>query len=297
MTGGRRRFLGGLLAAGVIPAPTWADAGAPAYLSAAAKPDGSYILCGISAGHEIVFEIPLPARGHAAAAHPARPEAVAFARRPGTFAIVLDCASDRAKATLAAPEGRHFYGHGAYTPDGDWLLTTENDYETARGVIGIWDVAAGYRRAGEFYSGGIGPHDIKRLPDTDIFVIANGGIETHPDTGRTKLNIATMQPNLAYLEAGKIVELAALPPAMHKNSIRHLAVSPDSDVAFGMQWQGDGPVHALVGLHRPDSVASVDHQSQDERRRQGSDTCGIGRCRDFGDPDCQALWRVCRDHL
>lgn len=247
---GRRHFIGGLLAAGLLPQPTWADAGAPAYLSAAASQDGTYLLCGIGDDLDLRFRIPLPARGHAAAAHPTRPEAVAFARRPGTFALVIDCVSGQPKATLASSSGRHFYGHGVFSKTGDWLFTTENDFEAGQGRIGVWDVHAGYTRAGEFESGGIGPHDIKRLPGSETLIIANGGIDTHPETGRTKLNIATMQSNLACTTDGKLTQIAALPAEMQKNSIRHLAVSAAGDIAFGMQWQGDGPAAALVGQHR-----------------------------------------------
>lgn len=246
----RRTFVAGLLAAGMTPAPTWADAGSPAFLSAAAQADGEYVLCGIATDMSVRFTLPLPARGHAAAAHPTRPEAVAFARRPGTFAVVIDCLSGAQKAILTAPAGRHFYGHGAYSLDGSLLFTTENDFEAGQGRIGVWDVRRGYVRQDEWSSGGIGPHDIKRLPASDVFVIANGGIDTHPDTGRTKLNIPTMRPNLSYVADGSVFETAALPTAMHRNSIRHLAVSEDSSVAFGMQWEGDAHPPALVGLHK-----------------------------------------------
>lgn len=218
---GRRQFITGLLATGLIPKISWADAGSPAYLSAAARTDGSYVLCGVGHDLDVLFQIPLPARGHAAAAHPTKPQAVAFARHPGTFST-----------------------------NGDWLFTTENDFEVGRGRIGIWDVSAGYTRYGEFDSGGIGPHDIKRLPNTDILVIANGGIDTHPETGRTQLNIPTMRPNLSYIHDGALIEMAQLPPDMHKNSIRHLAVNANGDVAIGMQWQGDAQADALVGQHR-----------------------------------------------
>lgn len=246
---GRRQFLGGLLAGGLIPKPTWADVGGPAFLSAAATPDGGYLLCGIDAGLNIVFKLPLPDRGHAAAAHPTRPEAVAFARRPGRFAIVIDCTTGKQIATLNAPAGRHFYGHGVFSADGTRLYTTENDYDVGRGRIGVWDSTQGYARIDEWDSGGIGPHDIKRLPGSDGLVVANGGIDTHPDTGRTKLNIPTMQPNLSYVEQGAIIETGVLPDVWHRNSIRHLAVSDTGLVAFGMQWQGDGQPSALVGVH------------------------------------------------
>ena len=246
----RRHFIAGMLASGLVPAPTWADAGGPAYLAAAGLRDGSFVLCGIDAALEVVFEIPLPGRGHAAAAHPSKPQAVAFARRPGNFALVIDCMSGRVKATLHAPEGRHFYGHGAFSADGSLLYTTENDYANGIGRIGVWDVALGYVRVDEFASGGVGPHDIKRLPGGDTLVVANGGIDTHPDSGRAKLNIPTMRPNLTYINDRRILEQIELSHDMHRNSIRHLAVGSDGRVAFGMQWQGDGEAPALVGLHQ-----------------------------------------------
>ena len=45
----RRHFIAGMLASGLVPAPTWADAGGPAYLAAAGLRDGSFVLCGIDA--------------------------------------------------------------------------------------------------------------------------------------------------------------------------------------------------------------------------------------------------------
>ena len=279
-TKGRRQFLGGLLAAGLMPASTWADAGSPAFLSAAAKPDGRFVLCGIGADLNIRFERPLPARGHAAAAHPTRPEAVAFARRPGTFAVVIDCVTGGQKAMLSAPMGRHFYGHGAFSSDGGLLYTTENDYEAGRGRIGVWDAQHGYQRIDEWDSGGIGPHDIKRLPDTDILVVANGGIDTHPDMGRTKLNIPTMAPNLAFVENGEVIDVATLPDELHKNSIRHLAVGPEGQTAFGMQWQGDGQVAALVGTHLRGEQIALMQASEDRMRPMGGYVGSIAYSRD-----------------
>ena len=270
MQAGRRQFIAGLLATGLVPKPSWADAGSPSFLSAAAAPDGTYILCGINADLDVTFRLPLPARGHAAAGHPVRPEAVAFARRPGTYAIVIDCVSGAQKALLAAPTGRHFYGHGAYSSDGGLLYTTENDYEAGRGRIGVWDVAAGYQRIDEWDSGGIGPHDIKRIPNTDVLVVANGGIDTHPESGRTKLNIPTMRPNLSYVQGGSVIDMAELDAEMHKNSIRHLAVSAEGEVAFGMQWQGDGHPPLLVGHHRLGTeVVLLQAPSEETRAMQG----------------------------
>lgn len=247
----RRGFLAGLIASSLVPATTWADVGSPSFLAAARLPDGGFALCGIDAAGVILFQIPIPARGHAAAAHPIRAEAVAFARRPGTFATIIDCASGTEVARLTCPEGRHFYGHGAFSTDGATLFTTENGYEAGQGRIGVWDATQRYVRIGEFASGGIGPHEIRLLPDSDALVVANGGIDTHPDTGRAKLNLSTMRPNLSYLGfSGNLLDQLELSDDLHSNSIRHLDVSQDGRVAVGMQWQRDrASSPALVGLH------------------------------------------------
>jgi hypothetical protein len=246
----RRGFLAGLAALS-FPVPTWADAGSPEYL-AAGKIDGSFVLYGLDGTGQNLFSLPLPARGHAAAAHPTRPLAVAFARRPGTFALVLDCRTGKVAHRLAPPEGRQFNGHGAFSADGSLLMTSEVVAEGSAGRIGLWETA-GFSRIGEWDSQGIGPHDIKRLPDGRI-VVANGGIQTDP-ADRTKLNLDSMRPNLALLSAeGALLDLAALPDELHQNSIRHLALTAQG-IAFAMQWEGDPaePV-PLLGLWTPGSA-------------------------------------------
>lgn len=246
----RRAFLATLLASASLPGTTWADAGNPAYLAAAREPEGTYALFGLGAEGQDIFRIPLPARGHAACAHPRAPEAVAFARRPGDFALVIDCVTGQVLHRLTAPAGRHFYGHGTYLGDGAFLVTTENDIETGQGILGLWLREDGYRRIGEHASGGIGPHDILTLPG-DMLAVANGGIRTHPDQGRDKLNLDTMRPNLAYLTGeGALLDRVELTPGLHQASIRHLAYRDDL-LAFAMQWQGALPDAApLLGLHR-----------------------------------------------
>lgn len=65
---------------------------------------------------------------------------------------------------LTPPEGRQFNGHGAFSADGKALFTSEQRSDTSEGVIGVWDAEAGYTRYDEFPSGGIGPHDLRRMP-------------------------------------------------------------------------------------------------------------------------------------
>jgi hypothetical protein len=127
-------------------------------------------------------------------------------------------------------------------------MTSEVVAQGSAGRIGLWD-ARDFRRIGEWDSGGIGPHDIKLMPDGRL-VVANGGIQTDP-SDRTKLNLDTMRPNLSVLAGGVITDQMELAPEYHQNSIRHLALLPDR-IAFAMQWEGDTsePV-PLLGLWQP----------------------------------------------
>ncbi|HHC29421.1 MAG TPA: DUF1513 domain-containing protein [Rhodobacterales bacterium] len=247
----RRTFLASLAAASAAPRLGWAAVGNPAYIAAAKTPEGEYVLAGLDLAGGETFRLPLPARGHAGAAHPTRAEAVAFARRPGTFALVIDVATGTTITELTAPPGHQFNGHGFYADGGARLLTVEQEAKGSAGQIGLWDVDSGYTRIGAFPTQGIGPHDAKLMPDGQALVVANGGIETDAG-GRTKLNIPDMRPSLAYLSLdGTLLEEVRLAPELRFNSIRHLALGSDGLVGFAMQWEGEpGLAKPLLGLHR-----------------------------------------------
>lgn len=232
----RRHFIA--TSAALAAAPAWAATRARLVTGAMDRANQTF-LAGLTEAGTLAFLVPTPGRAHAAAAHPHRAEAVMIARRPGLFALVVDVAQGTVTQRLDAPEGRHFYGHGAYTADGTLLLTTENAFDDGEGRIGIWDVTKGYARVGDLPSGGIGPHQILRLPSGG-FAVANGGIQTHPDFGRAKLNLATMRTNLTYLTPeGAIADQVEMPEALRKNSIRHIVADAAGRIYAALQWQGD----------------------------------------------------------
>src|SRR3569833_3450376 len=150
---------------------------------------------------KLITNVDLPVRGHDVTYSPQAGRAVVFARRPGTFAVVFDPSGQAAPQTIASVEGRHIIRHGVFSTDGKLLYATENDFENGRGALGDKDVAGGYRRIGEFQTHGVGPHEVILLPDGKTFAIANGGIETHPDYGRSELNLDSMDPSLSFVDA------------------------------------------------------------------------------------------------
>ena len=255
----RRQGLGWLaagLAVAVVPGlrpnrAAGARAG-PLFVSARGGERGRYFVSGFDRQGSPAFDLALPGRGHAAVLRPGRRHAVVFARRPGSFALVIDLDAGQVLQRLDASDGRHFYGHGVFSQDGRTLFSTENDYEAGRGVIGIRDATEGYRRVGEYPSYEIGPHDIGLLADGKTLVVANGGVLTHPDSGRAKLNIPEMSPSLAYIDVadGALRADYRLPASHHKLSIRHLALGPGDEVGLALQSEAPpGTLLPLVGRH------------------------------------------------
>ncbi len=209
---------------------------------------------GFDGAGRVIFDIPIPARAHGLAVNPRKPVVVLFARRPGTFARAIDFARGTLIAAFETPADRHFYGHGAFSPDGKLLYAAENDFANQRGVIGVYDAAQGFRRRGELQMRGIGPHEIRVAGDGNTLVIGLGGIMTHPDQPRVKLNLPTMKPSLVYLDRrdGKRISEVRLPASLHQLSIRHLSIGPKGAVAVGMQYQGPrSDLVPLVGVHEP----------------------------------------------
>ena len=252
----RRTFLsamGAAVAVATRPMPARGAADKPAvFFGCGADGEGRFVAAGLDMNGGIRFGLPLPARGHGLALRAQDSELVVFARRPGNFAAVVETSSGRPRHRIAAMPGRHFYGHGVFSADGATLFATENDYDSGRGAIGLYDARDGYRRIGEFSSHGIGPHDLRLMPDGATLAVANGGIRTHPDSGRAKLNLDSMAPNLAFVDSrdGSLMKRVRLSGQHCKLSIRHLDVDRRGCVAFAMQYEGDRRDRVpLVGLY------------------------------------------------
>ena len=228
-----------------------------AFVAAAKKADGSFAVVLLAADGRLVREVALSARGHDIAIHRASAKAVVFARRPGTFAVAFALDGSREPAIFTAQPGRHFYGHGAFSADGRLLYISENDIANARGVVGQYDVEAGFKRIGEFPSYGVGPHEIILMGDGRTLAIANGGIDTVPESGRESLNLDDMAPSLVLVDAitGALVANHTLDASLHRLSIRHLAADAGGQVWFGGQWEGDASATPeLIGRAGRDSA-------------------------------------------
>src|SRR4051812_18270134 len=108
--------------------------------------DGPCGVAVLSEDRQLLFKSPLPDRGHDVTFDPVARRSVVFARRPGTFAVVFDHPGKGEPLTITSPAGRHFFGHGVFSPDGRLLYATENDFDNAAGMIGIYEATDGFAR-------------------------------------------------------------------------------------------------------------------------------------------------------
>jgi len=213
------------------------------YISGARQSSEEYAAVVFDEHGTILSSVPLSARAHGAACHHQTNRACLFARRPGLYMNTFDLRAPQTHHSIAPMKGRHYYGHGAFSSTGDLLFATENDYEAARGVIGLYDATRGYQRIGETSTAGVGPHEVVRVPGSSLLVLANGGIQTHPDSGRDKLNIDSMHPSLSIIDSrdGTLVGQHFLSDDLHQVSLRHLACTGDGEVWFAGQYEGTDP--------------------------------------------------------
>lgn len=195
-------------------------------------------------------------RGHAIAHHPIHPgRTLLFGRRPGWWFAEVDYGTGEMTHKIAPPQGVHFTGHGCFSRDGRLLYTTENHYNNGgQALIGVWDSTSYQRIRTLSIDGGIGLHDLRAHPNGKWLVAAVGGLLTHPDQGRKKLNLETMSSFLLYLDrqTGAVVQRVAV--AEPKSSIRHIDVAPDGLVSVAIQLQRSATGHEetvpLMGTHR-----------------------------------------------
>jgi hypothetical protein len=259
-----------------------AEEAKPSWLiSACSDKKGNFFVAAFNLQGQIISKVALPARGHDVLAIKSKPgHALVFARRPGNFVLEVDFSRGEQGVIVQQIEvssNQHFYGHGVLVDNDNVLVSTENDYERGKGLIVLRDRHT-QKVIEQYDSGGIGPHEIALMPNISVsesmlnsalnsldsprttsagerIVIANGGIKTHPSQSRKKLNLSTMQPNLAYMElnSGKIVDKYVL--ENKQLSIRHLDVSAQGKVIAGLQYQG---------AYTDDVPLVVSHQGEEQ---------------------------------
>lgn len=216
------------------------------YAGAIGLPDGSFAVSTVNREGQVLWQAPVDSRCHSGCSRPGQQDLLFFERRPGWSFYVLDAVTGIRRQHIQASPGEHFVGHGVFSPDGRWLYATASRYEAGEGLIAVFDAEQNYQRVNTFELNGIGPHELTLHPDGETLVVGLGGILTHPDYDRIKLNLNTMEPALILMNrhSGKII--GRFRPSHHQQSTRHVSV--DGNGAIYVAYQYQGPLHEAPPL-------------------------------------------------
>jgi hypothetical protein len=185
----------------------------------------------------IRYAVPLPTRPHGIL-----PEAdgglLVAGVRPGSWMLRCNGQGEvTARVDLDAGQSTRLNGHAIVAPAGDRLYTTETDFATGRGRIGVRQRDS-LKKIAEWDSHGIEPHQAL-VDQNGHLVIANGGIpRTRADK---KIDLDKMDASLVRLDgqSGKLLRQWKLDDP--RLSLRHLAWSADRSGArhLGIAMQAE----------------------------------------------------------
>jgi hypothetical protein len=178
-------------------------------------------------------------RGHGLSKHPSHHHLVLmFSRRPGNQGIVSNLNTKKIEHIFSSPDHLFMEGHGCFSHDGKLLFCTETNKHTSLGIITVRETES-FNVIAELPSGGLGPHEIRILPNQNVLAIANGGL-IKDDKGKV-INVDTMDSNIALLDftSGKVISTHKT--TNPKASLRHIDISDDGIIAAAMQVQNYNP--------------------------------------------------------
>lgn len=150
------------------------------------------------------------------------------ARRPGDWLLRWHPAH-HTTSWFWEVDDRRFNGHVlTNTFCGQTFFTSETDLFSGQGLVGLRDLHS-LKKVDEWPSHGLDPHDMLVLPaafgahPAGTLLVANGGIRTHAETGRSKKQLDQMDSSLVALNpsTGRLLGQWRLPDP--RLSIRHLA--------------------------------------------------------------------------
>jgi uncharacterized protein len=92
----------------------------------------------------------------------------------GPGACEVDLSSMTLRSKITTSKDKYFYGHGAFSNDGDTLYCTETYLDNKKGIIAIRDSQT-MQPLGEFPTYGDNPHECQMIDNGKVMVVTNAG--------------------------------------------------------------------------------------------------------------------------
>jgi len=161
---------------------------------------------------------PLTFLAHGIHRNPTNLNRLAIFEKKGPNAVEFDLDTRQVVRSIPRINNRYFYGHGAYSLDGQRLFSTETQLDTLNGVIAIRN-AGDLSTVGEFPSYGKEPHECKLIDAGKTLVVTNGGGDSRGD-----------RPSVTYIDvqSQQLIEKVELTNSQLNTG--HLAISPKGDL-------------------------------------------------------------------
>ncbi|MET0553897.1 MAG: DUF1513 domain-containing protein [Vicinamibacteria bacterium] len=179
----------------------------------------THVLCVFDLDADRSRAISMDFFGHGLVFHPTDRNRVVVFEKKGPGACEIDLAAGRVTRPITTPPERAFYGHGAFSRDGQVLFATENHLQTRNGLIAIRD-ARTHQPLGEFPTHGQSPHDCHLVDDGKTLVITNGGGPQDSDA----------LPSVTFVDVASTKLLERLTFTTPRINAGHLALSAQRDV-------------------------------------------------------------------
>lgn len=188
----------------------------------------------------IRYAVPLPSRPHGLLPEPDG-GLIACAFRPGAWLMRCDGTGKVVRQVDVTQEGdgwTRLAGHAVISADGTRLYTTETDYRSGRGMIGVRDLAT-LKKLAQWPSHGIDPHQML-LDHEGHLIVANGGVpRTLQDR---KVDLQRMDSSLVRLHRDSGELLGQWRLSDPRLSMRHIAWNfppRDGDELLGIAMQAE----------------------------------------------------------
>jgi uncharacterized protein len=160
--------------------------------------------------------------GHGFAADPKAPHRGVIFEKKGPGCCEVDLASGTVVRPIATAANRAFYGHGAFSADGQLLFATENRLDAKDGLIAVRDGRT-LRELGQFPTHGKSPHDCQLIDAGRTLAITNGG-------GRIDDSSAEAAPSVTFVEVHSAKLLERLTFETPRINAGHLALNRRRDL-------------------------------------------------------------------
>ena len=212
------------------------------------------------------YTVPLPSRPHGLMAE-ADGGLLVCCARPGTWMLRCDGQGKLMQHIDVQGEGEcRLGGHVIASANGEQLYTTETDFSTGKGKIGVRDRRS-LRKIAEWDTHGLDPHQLLLDAQGHLFV-ANGGIPRTPSD--RKFDIHRMDASLVHIDSTYGRLLGKWKVHDPRLSLRHMAWSrapQDPDALLGIAMQAEHDLEAerrlapILAVFDGDSLSIPTHEN------------------------------------